>query len=79
MADYEENVNFVNHKGGESIIEQHQRNFLSEGIKKADENDLIILSDSDEMPDLNKLPQIDDGRNLWHFSQNIFVSSIYKI
>ena len=33
VADYEENVNFVNHKGGESIIEQHQRNFLSEGIK----------------------------------------------
>ena len=28
-------------KGSESIIEQHQRNFLSEGIKKADENDLI--------------------------------------
>ena len=76
VADYEENVNFVNHKGGESIIEQHQRNFLSEGIKKADENDLIILSDSDEIPDLNKLPQIDDRKKFIAFSQNMYM---YKL
>ncbi len=76
VADYEKNVNFVNHKGGESIIEQHQRNFLGEGIKKADDNDLIILSDSDEIPDLNKLPQIDDRKKFIAFSQNMYM---YKL
>ena len=28
IADYEKEKNFINHKGGESMIEQHQRNCL---------------------------------------------------
>ena len=40
IADYKE-INFHNHIGGGSPIEQHQRNSLIEGIK-AEPNDLII-------------------------------------
>ena len=37
------------HKGGESLVEQHQRNSILKGLKKCDDNDLIILSDVDEI------------------------------
>ena len=46
------------HFGGESLVEQHQRNSLTRGLKKCHEDDLIILSDVDEIPDLKKLNQI---------------------
>ena len=49
-SDYNNEVNFSNHKGGESQIEKHQRNSINNGIKNAHDNDLIILSDSDEIP-----------------------------
>ena len=38
-----------------SLVEQHQRNSLMKGLTKAEDNDLIILSDVDEIPDLKKL------------------------
>ena len=40
---YDEKIDFVNHKGGESKIEQHQRNNIINGIRDASDNDLIIL------------------------------------
>jgi len=43
------------HVGGESLVEQHQRNSLTRGLKNCCDDDLIILSDVDEIPDLNKL------------------------
>ena len=58
IADYKEEVNFDKHTGGESPIEQHQRNSLIKGIKDASLEDFIILSDSDEIPYLTKLSQI---------------------
>ena len=58
IADYKIEKNFVNHTGGESPIEQHQRNLLIDGVKDANDEDLIILSDSDEIPDLSKLSEI---------------------
>ena len=63
-ADYKDNINFDKHTGGESPIEQHQRNSLIEGIKNASSEDLIILSDSDEIPDLKKLNKINPKKNL---------------
>ena len=45
IADYEESINFKNHTGGESPVEQHQRNALINGIKDASPEDYIILSD----------------------------------
>ena len=76
VADYKKNINFSNHTGGESPIEQHQRNFLIEGIKDASPDDLIILSDSDEIPDLTKLKNINKNKKFIAFSQKMFM---YKL
>ena len=76
VADYKEDVNFINHSGGESLIEKHQRNSLMEGIENAHLDDLIILSDSDEIPDLTKLNQIRTGSKYIAFSQMMFM---YKL
>ena len=76
VADFKRDKNFINHKGGESIIEQHQRNCLSKGLVDADDNDLIILSDSDEIPDLDKLNQIKPKIKYTAFSQKMFM---YKL
>ena len=43
------------HLGQNSLVERHQRNSITRGLKNADENDLILISDVDEIPDLNKL------------------------
>ena len=75
-ADYKEEIDFDKHTGGESPIEQHQRNSLIEGIKGASAEDLIILSDSDEIPDLTKLSQIKKNKKFIVFSQKMFM---YKL
>ena len=62
VADYSKEINFMKHIGGESPIEQHQRNSLIKGIEDASSEDLIILSDSDEIPDLTKLNEINLNR-----------------
>ena len=76
IADYKGNVDFEKHVGGESPIEQHQRNSLIEGIKDAHDDDLIILSDSDEIPDLKKLGEIKKEKKFIAFSQKMFM---YKL
>ena len=76
VADYSEDISFKKHIGGESPIEQHQRNFLIEGIKDASPEDLIILSDSDEIPDLTKLKDINKNKKFIAFSQKMFM---YKL
>ena len=43
------------HIGQNSLVERHQRNSILKGLTKCHEDDLIILSDVDEIPDLNKL------------------------
>ncbi len=63
------------HKGGESLVEQHQRNSIMRGLKDASDNDLIILSDVDEIPDLNKLNEF-DSKKYAVFSQKMFM---YKL
>ena len=76
VADYDEEKKDLQHTGGESQIEQHQRNNLANGLKKASDNDLIILSDSDEIPDLSKLNQIKPSTKYTAFSQMMFM---YKV
>ena len=76
VADYDKKINFENHTGGESIIEQHQRNYLINGLKDASPEDLIILSDSDEIPDLKRLSEIKKGKKFIAFSQKMFM---YKL
>ena len=76
VADYSKEINFKKHIGGESPIEQHQRNSLIRGIEDASSEDLIILSDSDEIPDLTKLNEINNNKKFIAFSQKMFM---YKI
>jgi len=76
VADFNKDKDLLNHKGGESLIEQHQRNNIINGLKKANDNDLIILSDSDEIPDLNKINQIKTNTKYTAFSQKMFM---YKL
>ena len=76
VADYDKKINFENHTGGESIIEQHQRNYLINGLKDASPEDLIILSDSDEIPDLSKIKNINNNKKFIAFSQKMFM---YKL
>ena len=63
------------HTGGESLVEQHQRNSLIKGLNTASDNDLVILSDVDEIPDLNKLKEFDKNKYAV-FSQKMFM---YKL
>ena len=63
------------HKGGESLVEQHQRNSIMKGLKNSDDNDLVILSDVDEIPDLSKLSEFNKS-NFAVFSQKMFM---YKL
>ena len=76
VADYDLNENILNHKGGESKIEIHQRNNLANGLNKASGNDLIILSDSDEIPDMEKLLKKKNLKKFTAFSQSMFM---YKL
>ena len=76
VANYEKEKNFSKHTGGESLIEQHQRNTISLGLEKANDNDLVVLSDSDEIPDLKKLNQIKFTTKFTAFSQTMFM---YKL
>jgi beta-1,4-mannosyl-glycoprotein beta-1,4-N-acetylglucosaminyltransferase len=70
VADPEIDLIKDNHKYGHSLIEQHQRNFLITGINKANDNDLILISDSDEIPDLEKLNLI--KKKFFAFSQKAY-------
>ena len=76
VSEYNSDIDFKKHIGGESIIEQHQRNSLAEGIKDAHSDDLIILSDTDEIPDLTKINQIKNKSKFTAFSQMMFM---YKL
>tara|TARA_B100000945_G_scaffold7173_1_gene5934 strand:+ start:576 stop:1382 length:807 start_codon:yes stop_codon:yes gene_type:complete len=63
------------HEGGESLVEQHQRNSIMRGLKNADDEDMIILSDVDEIPDLKKLNKFKKDKYAV-FSQKMFM---YKL
>ena len=47
------------HVGQNSLVERHQRNSILKGLKNCHDNDLIIISDVDEIPNLNKLSLFD--------------------
>ena len=64
------------HFWGESLVEQHHRNSIMRGLKKCHDNDLIILSDVDEIPDLTKLNQFNKKNKYAVFSQKAFA---YKL
>ena len=60
------------HIGQNSLIEQHQRNAISRGLKNCKDNDLIIISDVDEIPNLTKLKSLDIKKRYAVFVQKKF-------
>lgn len=60
-----------NHQGGHSLIEQFQRNAIMKGLERSRNEDLIIISDVDEIPDLRKL-NLYNKKNYAVFSQRMF-------
>jgi len=72
VVDDTESVLKKSHKWGESLVEQHQRNSILKGLDKCNENDLIILSDADEIPDPNKISMFDKKKKYAVFSQKMF-------
>tara|TARA_B110000261_G_C13027389_1_gene334763 strand:- start:282 stop:1151 length:870 start_codon:yes stop_codon:yes gene_type:complete len=48
-----------------------QRNYISEGIKDADSNDIIIISDIDEIPNLEKIELKDIKNKIIFFNQKM--------
>ena len=70
--------NDTKEKRGEKLIlngmarDYYQRECLSRGINDADENDLIFISDLDEIPNLNNLDYSKIKNNIIIFQQKMF-------
>jgi len=60
------------HIGQNSLVERHQRNSIMRGLKNCSDNDLIIISDVDEIPDLRKLNLFNKKNRYAVFSQKKF-------
>jgi len=60
------------HIGQNSLVERHQRNSIMKGLKNSNDNDLVIISDVDEIPDLNKLNLFNKKNRYGVFCQKKF-------
>tara|TARA_B100001996_G_C18591515_1_gene566267 strand:- start:164 stop:973 length:810 start_codon:yes stop_codon:yes gene_type:complete len=60
------------HIGQNSLVERHQRNSIERGLKNCSDNDLVIISDVDEIPDLKKLNLFNKKNRYAVFSQKKF-------
>ena len=54
------------------IRENDQRNFIEKGLDKSDDDDLILISDVDEIPNLEKVDLKKIKNKIIMFEQNIF-------
>jgi len=52
--------------------DNYQRNQLQKGIEESDNDDLIIISDLDEIPNLAKIKKNEIGNNILIFKQKMF-------
>ena len=52
--------------------ENHQRDYISKGLEKAEDKDLILVSDVDEIPNLNKVNLNNLKNEILMFKQDIF-------
>ena len=60
------------HFGQNSLVERHQRNSIIRGLKNCADEDLVIISDVDEIPDLSKLNLLDKKKRYAVFCQKKF-------
>ena len=54
------------------MIEHRQRNFILKGLNEAHENDLIVISDVDEIPNFNSIDLNKINKKIIHFKQKMF-------
>ena len=54
------------------LRENDQRNYILEGIKQADDNDVILISDVDEIPNFNSIDLTKINNQIIIFEQEIF-------
>ena len=66
------------------IIENHQRNYISNGIESFSDNDFILISDIDELPDienaniaLNKKKLILFKQFFFHYKFNLYLKDFF--
>jgi beta-1,4-mannosyl-glycoprotein beta-1,4-N-acetylglucosaminyltransferase len=57
-------------------IENFQRNYIANGLKNCEENDVIIVSDADEIPKLNNINFKNLTKKIYSFEQSNFM---YKL
>ena len=60
------------HLSQNSLVERYQRNSIMRGLQKCSDEDLIIISDVDEIPDLSKLKFLDKKKRYAVFIQKKF-------
>ena len=60
------------HIGQNSLVERHQRNSIMRGLKNCSDDDLVIISDVDEIPDLRKLSLFNKKNRYAVFAQRKF-------
>ena len=60
------------HLGHNSLVERHQRNSITRGLKNCSDDDLVIISDVDEIPDLRKLNLFNKKKRYAVFCQKKF-------
>ena len=60
------------HIGQNSLVERHQRNSIMRGLKNCHDDDLIVISDVDEIPNLSKLDLFNKKNRYAVFSQKKF-------
>ena len=60
------------HLGQNSLVERHQRNSIMKGLKNCSDDDLVVISDVDEIPDLNKLNLFNHKKKYAVFLQKKF-------
>ena len=63
------------HLGQNSLVERHQRNSITRGLKNCSNEDLIIISDVDEIPDLNKLNLFNKKKNTRYFYKKNLITN----
>jgi beta-1,4-mannosyl-glycoprotein beta-1,4-N-acetylglucosaminyltransferase len=61
-----------NPSGNTWVFEHHQRNMIREGLKDCRPDDVIIISDLDEIPDKKKIMQYKDVSGIKIFRQRTF-------
>ena len=63
------------HLGQNSLVERHQRNSITRGLKNCSDDDLVIISDVDEIPDLSKLNLLNKKKDMQYFVKKNLITN----